>query len=764
MKPLPPINPGLDNTSQKTESINSDDPAPPSSGIFSATPTFKFDLESSFPAIRAPIELLRRIPESQDINALRSLAPIFSRCLSAILDSMTQLPEGVRSSPAFQMAEGGVLYSNTVFMSHVEQLSADEAQVKGNRVEEISLILQLLDITLSSLKEFLQVAGHELQKTKPLPESPTLDEYADELIDDFTEDNGASAPNDVSSAGSEAEFGGKPRLALKNRRSKLSALLKPLSIRGKRKKSKTPQPTSGDSSSTLVAIDTEPEPCVREYDHASTNIRNSIAKLDIFVPQVEDFMPHPADFAELYFNLEGALEGGTLRGLVHFLTSRDPTSDFTFLDVFFLTFRCFTTPIELFQALVARYDEMPDGLATDHGATEPRHIKMRVAKIIHLWVDFHWRQALDADVFGPLLQFAFRCLARDLPKDISSKIVTTLHNCACAEGEYRSRRLTQRNDAATTNHHASEPLTWTPSAEDLMRVGDFSQVSILSFNSPEGRKYFAQQLSLCFWETYSKFDPEDAVKYWHDRKNKVVASKISSLVQLEQAVSLWTTQCILAGDTTEVRVEIAQCLIDIAKESITDRNYAGGFCLLDGINRMSIRLSCTFASLSPEHSGTLDDLNRFFDNRNRDRYKAALEATCRPAIPITSAFIHEVIVACESFPQRIEHPEAPGLNLINIKRYRTITETVRRMEKCHFPYQHERVGHMQDWLGHTLAPLFTDQCEAEDKFIAQSKVIEPRGAKRPSPSRSRSWQCKLEKWASAALIGMDPELLQIPTC
>ncbi|KAH7910825.1 ras guanine nucleotide exchange factor domain-containing protein [Hygrophoropsis aurantiaca] len=761
MKPLPPIDDTPDNVTVKTESIGSDAPAPASSGIFSGTQTqpFKFDLDTSFPAIRAPLELLRRIPHSQDINALRSLAPIFTQCLVAILDSMSQLPDVVRSSSAFQMAESGVTFSKDLFLGHVKKISADGSANTGEKVEQIANSLQLLEMTMSSLKELLQVAETELMKTKPLPETPTLDEYADELMDNFVE-----VQTSPSTEG-EGDQAPKPPPILKTRKSKLSGFFKPISIRAKKKKAKAAATSSpADSSSTLVATDTELE--TQEYKRASSNIRNSIAKFpDIFAPQVEEAMPHPADSPELYFDAEGILRGGTLRGLVFFLTSRDPTRDFEFLDMFFLSFRCFASSKALFQALVARYQQdLPEDLPAAQRQTEAYHIKMRVAKILHLWVDLHWRQAFDGEIFALLLHFCFNDLAKDLPQELSSQLATALHACARGGADYRSRRLQQRAKAALP-HEKDAPLTWAPPTEHLMSCDDFSRTSVLSFNTPEGHQFFAMQLSLCMWDKYSRVDPEDAVKFWHDGQDKKVGTLLSAVIAFEDIIALWVTKSIVESPSPETRVELIGAFLDISKECINDRNYAGAVALYLGVMRVANSLNWTFPLLSAERTAFMDYMTHFFNVRDLTPYRNALEMTRRPAIPMTTLFVKEVVCISSSSPPTIEHPHEPGLKLINFTCYRSMTKIVRRMEKCYLPYQHTPVDYMQKWFEHVFTPLQQNREVEEAKILEQSAKIEPKSMPRPSPPpRLRSWQRKLESVATTLLSGMEPELLQISTC
>lgn len=62
---------------------------------------------------------------------------------------------------------------------------------------------------------------------------------------------------------------------------------------------------------------------------------------------------------EIAFNAEGSVTGGTLRSLVERMTLHDTTTDAVFSSAFFMTFRLFTSPATLLDALIARFEITP---------------------------------------------------------------------------------------------------------------------------------------------------------------------------------------------------------------------------------------------------------------------------------------------------------------------------------------------------------------------------------------------------------------------
>ncbi|KIJ64500.1 hypothetical protein HYDPIDRAFT_167810 [Hydnomerulius pinastri MD-312] len=595
----------------KTESIDSDEPAPSSSGIFdnydAAVP--QFNLEKTFPAILAPISLLRKVAHTQDLDALRALAPIFLHCLDAILHSMTHLPERVRSSPKYQLALSGVNFSTEMFMGHVNQVSEDGPW--SSQQEATQVAMQFLDMTMSSLKGYLQVAAYEVAQLKPLPKPPAQDE-PDENTDDPEEsdDPPSSSADDGPTVGHQSES---VDSQLKQK-TKLSALFKPLSLRGRGKKKRGAKSDStaveSTGSSTLLNSDSDRSDLGCGYVHVSTNIRNSLAKFPVSIGgSVIENIAHPEDATELWKDRNGLVELASLKALVRYLTTKGSDGDLTIVDVFFLCFRFFSNPMETFNTLVARYDENPTPhLSTPQARAESLHIRMRIARLLYLWVDLHWRQEEDAEVFAPLTQFAFSRLSQDIPRDTSSKLINALHDHACRGDISRGRRV-QRAIARAEAHSRPEMLcsTWEPREKKAMLKGDFSKVKIQHFNCPGGHAMLALQLTLLLWEKYCAFEPEDAVHYLMVRKgddttpSSEVAQKVATFMSYEKALHRFVMDTIGSAESVEVRAELMEFFLDWASVRLYFRLISGNANLKasrNATNSATIRDPASLLSLA----------------------------------------------------------------------------------------------------------------------------------------------------------------------
>ncbi|KAI6044829.1 ras guanine nucleotide exchange factor domain-containing protein [Pisolithus marmoratus] len=620
-----------------------------------------FNLEKSFPAITTTISLLQKVTETKDLDALRALVPVFINCLNSILDSMEKIPKEIRTSYNYLHAESAVAFFRAMLEGHIKEMSAN-VQSDLKRTEIIDKTMHFLDACMSATKDFFQVAAHELIQLKPLPRPPPGAE-----LDELEESTEAASESPVLSCAEKKplvtdeqtqsekpppEYDGAEEQPQKVQKLKFS-LLKPLSICRKKKKV-LPEGSSG--SSTLV--DSDPIQLKGDYIHVSTTIRNSIVQFPDFVKEpISNTLPHVEDATEIWKDRNGIVELATLRALVRYMTSTASRGDVEITDIFFLCFRFFSTPTEAFSAFVDRYDEKPPkGLPSAEASTVSLYAKMRIAKLLFLWVELHWRPEEDGDVFNPLMQFAFTRLSKDLPREASSKLVTALHDRACA-----------------------------------------------------GEKV---ALTLFLWEKYRVFEPEDAVRHLMVRKGDStvptteVACQVANFMSYEKGLHRWVMDALASAPTAEARTELIEMFLDVAQHCHEMRNYSASCLISLACDRPSVLPFLSGIKIGGKHEKIKATLSEFYTGGNNHfrAYKDALQNCHCAALPGMMLFIGEVARGCGSGPYEA-HPLVPGSRLINLRRYRPITWAVRAMERCHVPFKIHRIDYVCNWFEHVLAPF-----------------------------------------------------------
>lgn len=692
--------------------------------------------------ILGPAKLIREAADAQDIASIRSLSSSFLHALTTILRSMSQLPQDILNSSGYRNAESGVRHHKLLFMSHVQLLDNKDFEQVCRR-QFTWKTLECLDTVMSSLKRLMRVAEREMHQLKPLPDTPEECEEEteaeveadpdqfnrarqDSLLSENTRQSSERSSTDRTCVEEVDELGSlvKPP-AIKRTKRGLAAILAPLSISLRRKISK-----SFLKADKVVPVD---KLTTRAgHARATANIRNSIALFpESFDGKLENSFPHPDDNTELFLDKNGVLQLASLKGLVRYLTSAVSDDDLELPDVFFLCFRYFSTPTLVLEAFIERYREnLPSCLSPDQAPIQSMHVKMRVARLLNQWVDLHWRHSEDQEVFAPLLQFAFSDLSLDLPRDVSSKLIDTLHNAACAK-EYNGRRIEKTVQLIQGSSPAEELCSlWEPRDKKAMVKGDFSKIKLSNFASPQGMELLAHQLTVLLWEKYRDFQPEDAARFWVEEAtgkstygfSNDAGAKVTTYASFEKALHLWALDIILSAQSTEDRIEKVQFILEWARECHIIRNYAGSWALFSACDRQS--LVGSLSNLGVRHEEILLALRLFFSHTNRMKaYKDAIQSSRGPTLPTLVLFVGDVKRQCGN-EECVDHPNAPGHKLINLRRYRPLTRAIRDMERCHAPYHIQRVDYICHWMEEVICSyLSRPEAEWEDIFFDKSRLL-----------------------------------------
>ncbi|KAF7968450.1 hypothetical protein HWV62_33465 [Athelia sp. TMB] len=126
-------------------------------------------------------EQFRVLTANPHTAEMRAAAEDFTTCLEAILHGCIHLPSQMRAGPKFHLAFKGVIFSGSGF---VERIPATRAEEYFS--DKVQVALQWLDMTMSSLRELLQVIQHLRNVPKPLPKVPSLDDKSSLLIESTT--------------------------------------------------------------------------------------------------------------------------------------------------------------------------------------------------------------------------------------------------------------------------------------------------------------------------------------------------------------------------------------------------------------------------------------------------------------------------------------------------------------------------------------------------------------------------------------------------
>nr|XP_050857383.1 ral guanine nucleotide dissociation stimulator isoform X1 [Vespula vulgaris]XP_050857384.1 ral guanine nucleotide dissociation stimulator isoform X1 [Vespula vulgaris]XP_050857385.1 ral guanine nucleotide dissociation stimulator isoform X1 [Vespula vulgaris] len=291
------------------------------------------------------------------------------------------------------------------------------------------------------------------------------------------------------------------------------------------------------------------------------------------------------------------LKAGTVQRLVESLANDDGELESTYINVFLATYRAFTTPREVLELLLARYDALDENT----GALTGEQHRKTLIQALHVWLDAYpgdWKTPPNHPLLARLLDFAHRRLPGS---ELELKARHRLH---------RFQREDQIDCVVYDNSrvHGSSDSNgdqWT------------------SYTFPEvPQRHFAEQLTRMDAEVFKKLVAHQclgAVWSRRDRSRNHEAATVLATVNQFNAVSLRVISTILTEPTmkSQDRARILEAWIDIAQELRVLKNFSSLKAIVSGLQSNPVyRLEKCWQSMPREKHELFRELERIFSEEN----------------------------------------------------------------------------------------------------------------------------------------------------
>ncbi|THH20084.1 hypothetical protein EW146_g1186 [Bondarzewia mesenterica] len=118
--------------------------------------------------------------------------------------------------------------------------------------------------------------------------------------------------------------------------------------------------------------------------------------------------PPTGNAADIVMTEDGTcIKGASIQAMIYLLTCsiRNAGARVDLMDRFFLTFRLYSSAVELFDGLVTRFNEFKVQEGTQEVGEEAQRVKLRVINVFYQWVKTYWRDE-DSPVLGQMHDFA----------------------------------------------------------------------------------------------------------------------------------------------------------------------------------------------------------------------------------------------------------------------------------------------------------------------------------------------------------------------
>ncbi|CED84084.1 Ras1 guanine nucleotide exchange factor [Phaffia rhodozyma] len=413
----------------------------------------------------------------------------------------------------------------------------------------------------------------------------------------------------------------------------------------------------------------------------------------------------PADFV---LNPEGQIIGATLPDLVDKLISNSSTVGSELAQVFFLTFRMFTTPQELVSLLLHRFDmKRPslDSLESEENQQSSQTqnvvlIRLRILLFLKAWLDTHWRNEVDHVVLPNLHAFA-RGVFNPALSSHALQVMASVE-FRSSSPEYKGQRLASTStqqpssiDSPPEDLVPPPPLLVSRSLFHYLKSNN-PTIQVTDFDPLE----LARQLTLMEFGLFKQVRMKDLLEFGKNTSPALVA-----MSTFHTQVTGYISEAILNEADAKKRATVVKYFIKLATRLTDVQNFSAAYAILGAFNSASVaRLKKTFEALSTKTKDSLAVLQDLFNvSRNSINYRTRLRETVPPALPYLGAVLSDLTMCAEGNPATRPAPYSSSRPLINLAKYHALWRIISAVEPYQTPFTFIEVPEIQVFLSKSLA-------------------------------------------------------------
>ncbi|KZM20086.1 Ras guanine nucleotide exchange factor bud5 [Ascochyta rabiei] len=452
---------------------------------------------------------------------------------------------------------------------------------------------------------------------------------------------------------------------------------------------------------------------------------------------------------ELAYNKEGQISGGSLPALVEQLTTHEATPDAVFVTTFYLTFRLFTTPTELAQSLIDRFDYI------GNSQTVGVPVRLRVYNVFKGWLESHWSADSDSVALGLILSFATGKLRACLPTagkrlaELTSK-VTEVRAGALVPRLVSSIGKTGISTTifSTNDSNAPSPIV-TKGQLNALRASKEGrgQCNILDFDPME----LARQFTIIESKLFCAIQPEELLALEWTKKSDSKAVNVKAMSKLSTDLANLVADTILHLEDAKKRAVMIKHWVKIAAKCLELNNYDSLMAIICSLNSsMVMRLKKTWELVSVKTKVRLDELKTITDvGRNYAVLRQRLQNHVAPCIPFVGIYLTDLTFVDVGNGTTRQLPGESGTDsksVINFDKHMKTAKIIGQLQSFQVPYHLAAIPEMQDWMEAQIQRVrLSDQANVQS-YYRRSLLLEPRElqhALRGSPSVDNSAQSTL---------------------
>lgn len=430
------------------------------------------------------------------------------------------------------------------------------------------------------------------------------------------------------------------------------------------------------------------------------------------------------------------IAGGSLPALVEQLTTHEATPDAMFVTTFYLTFRLFTTPAELAQCLIDRFNYVENS----NGIAVP--VRLRVHNVFKGWLESHWQAETDAEALGLILTFATGKLRTALPSAGKrlAELVTKVSQVRAGTPTPRLMSSHGKTNTSATVYSAADPNVPNPiitksqlNALRNARNGTAS-LSILDFDPLE----MARQFTLIESKLFCTIQPEELLaSEWTKKNGRAV--NVRAMSKLSTDLANLVADTILQLEDPKKRAIVIKQWVKIAAKCLELNNYDSLMAIICSLNSsMVMRLKRTWEAVSAKTKARLEELRAIVNvGRNYAVLRKRLENHVAPCIPFVGIYLTDLTFVDVGNQTTRQLPgdggADSGISVINFDKHMRTAKIIGQLQRFQVPYPLAPVPEMQEWMQSQIERVRDSDQSNVQNYYRRSLLLEPRETKQNSP-------------------------------
>jgi hypothetical protein len=443
---------------------------------------------------------------------------------------------------------------------------------------------------------------------------------------------------------------------------------------------------------------------------------------------------------ELIYNKEGQISGGSLPALIEQLTTHEATPDVVFVTAFYLTFRLFTTPVELAQCLIDRFDYI--GSSQSVGVP----VRLRVYNVFKGWLESHWAGDSDSVALGLILSFATGKLRAAMPAAGKRLAELTSKVTEVRAGALVPRLVSSIGKSGASNtvftladSNVPSPII-TKSQLNTLRASKEgrAQCNILDFDPME----LARQFTIIESRLFCAIQAEELLALEWTKKKDSKAHNVKAMSTLSTDLANLVADTILHLEDAKKRAAVIKQWIKVAAKCLELNNYDSLMAIICSLNSsMVMRLKRTWELVSAKTKGRLEELKAITDvGRNYAVLRQRLHNHVAPCIPFVGIYLTDLTFIDVGNGTTRQLPGESGsdsVSVINFDKHMKTAKIVGQLQSFQVPYRLAAIPEMQEWMESQIQRMRSSDQANVQSYYRRSLLLEPREAQhstRGSPS------------------------------